>query len=100
MAPNIYCCGAGTAADTEAVTGTFCVLWQRLELCLIVHCFPIETGAHTYLFVLHFYCCDGYLLRYGKLPIAHYEAQTQEIGRRNNHSLITLYMMEREFRIC
>lgn len=22
MAPNIYCCGAGTAADTEAVTGT------------------------------------------------------------------------------
>lgn len=23
MAPNIYCCGAGTAADTEAVTGTF-----------------------------------------------------------------------------
>jgi hypothetical protein len=21
MAPNIYCCGAGTAADTEAVTG-------------------------------------------------------------------------------
>lgn len=27
MAPNIYCCGAGTAADTEAVTGEnkFCV---------------------------------------------------------------------------
>ena len=23
IAPNIYCCGAGTAADTEAVTGTF-----------------------------------------------------------------------------
>lgn len=23
MAPNIYCCGAGTAADTEAVTGDF-----------------------------------------------------------------------------
>lgn len=22
MAPNIYCCGAGTAADTEAVIGT------------------------------------------------------------------------------
>ncbi|KAG6673430.1 hypothetical protein I3842_16G112000 [Carya illinoinensis] len=21
MAPNIYCCGAGTAADTEAITG-------------------------------------------------------------------------------
>lgn len=26
MAPNIYCCGAGTAADTEAVTGTFKLL--------------------------------------------------------------------------
>ena len=24
IAPNIYCCGAGTAADTENVTGTFC----------------------------------------------------------------------------
>ena len=24
MAPNIYCCGAGTAADTEAVTGIVC----------------------------------------------------------------------------
>ncbi|KAF4373304.1 hypothetical protein F8388_010404, partial [Cannabis sativa] len=23
MAPNIYCCGAGTAADTEAVTGIY-----------------------------------------------------------------------------
>ncbi|KAA8514797.1 hypothetical protein F0562_017976 [Nyssa sinensis] len=23
MAPNIYCCGAGTAVDMEAVTGTF-----------------------------------------------------------------------------
>lgn len=22
IAPNIYCCGAGTAADTESVTGT------------------------------------------------------------------------------
>ena len=22
IAPNVYCCGAGTAADTEAVTGT------------------------------------------------------------------------------
>ena len=21
IAPNVYCCGAGTAADTEAVTG-------------------------------------------------------------------------------
>lgn len=26
MAPNIYCCGAGTAADTEAVTGK----WEYL----------------------------------------------------------------------
>ena len=23
IAPNIYCCGAGTAADTENVTGAF-----------------------------------------------------------------------------
>jgi 20S proteasome subunit beta 2 len=24
IAPNIYCCGAGTAADTENVTGVLC----------------------------------------------------------------------------
>jgi len=23
IAPNIYCCGAGTSADTENTTGTF-----------------------------------------------------------------------------
>lgn len=27
MAPNIYCCGAGTAADTEAVTGTHHIMF-------------------------------------------------------------------------
>ncbi|MQM10947.1 hypothetical protein Taro_043845 [Colocasia esculenta] len=32
MAPNIYCCGAGTAADTEAVTGSFSPLLALL-LC-------------------------------------------------------------------
>ncbi len=25
IAPNIYCCGAGTAADTENVTGAFLI---------------------------------------------------------------------------
>ena len=28
IAPNIYCCGAGTAADTENVTGTSS--WLRI----------------------------------------------------------------------
>ncbi|XVF13996.1 hypothetical protein REPUB_Repub09cG0018600 [Reevesia pubescens] len=35
MAPNIYCCGAGTAADTEAVTATkamFQLLWYLVVL--------------------------------------------------------------------
>lgn len=36
MAPNIYCCGAGTAADTEAVTGTFCVLYDGTGMLLFV----------------------------------------------------------------
>lgn len=31
MAPNIYCCGAGTAADTEAVTGTLSVISVSLQ---------------------------------------------------------------------
>lgn len=29
IAPNIYCCGAGTAADTENVTGTACQAISR-----------------------------------------------------------------------
>lgn len=32
MAPNIYCCGAGTAADTEAVTGAQFLLLDFLGL--------------------------------------------------------------------
>lgn len=32
LAPNIYCCGAGTAADTEAVTG------KCLDSCLVMWC--------------------------------------------------------------
>jgi len=36
MAPNIYCCGAGTAADTEAVTGTLLVaFFAPYLLCTI-----------------------------------------------------------------
>ncbi|CAH8266905.1 unnamed protein product [Arabidopsis lyrata] len=39
MAPNIYCCGAGTTADTEAVTDMVKALkdakeWQNAQLAL------------------------------------------------------------------
>ena len=30
IAPNIYCCGAGTAADTENVTGKLCAFLLEL----------------------------------------------------------------------
>ena len=33
ISPNIYCCGAGTAADTEAVTGEL-LLW-RIFACFL-----------------------------------------------------------------
>lgn len=36
MAPNIYCCGAGTAADTEAVTGIY--IDQTLNLIVVLAC--------------------------------------------------------------
>lgn len=34
IAPNVYCCGAGTAADTENVTGRLCLspITQSLPL--------------------------------------------------------------------
>ena len=32
IAPNIYCCGAGTAADTEALTGkTLCITIRNIN---------------------------------------------------------------------
>ena len=37
IAPNIYCCGAGTAADTENVTGA----------CLQPGCLRHLLGRHT-----------------------------------------------------
>ena len=37
IAPNIYCCGAGTAADTENVTGA----------CLQSGCLGHLSGRHT-----------------------------------------------------
>ncbi len=38
IAPNIYCCGAGTAADTENVTGA----------CLQLGCLGHLCGRHTW----------------------------------------------------
>jgi hypothetical protein len=32
LAPNIYCCGAGTAADTENVTGESHFIWHSSNL--------------------------------------------------------------------
>jgi len=37
MAPNIYCCGAGTAADTEAVTGIFLVVFLEKIRHVVVY---------------------------------------------------------------
>jgi hypothetical protein len=37
MAPNIYCCGAGTAADTEAVTGIFLVVFLEKIRNVVVY---------------------------------------------------------------
>ena len=36
IAPNIYCCGAGTAADTEAVTGMHIIYFSMSHLFLIL----------------------------------------------------------------
>jgi hypothetical protein len=76
MAPNIYCCGAGTAADTEAVTGTFrknlgvvLVLCRTLYLkcwmhnCLHLFSFSNVTKANAMQWCLH-------LCRHGQLTAA------------------------------
>ena len=48
IAPNIYCCGAGTAADTENVTGVaraqFCGLLMVPGMWTVVK--SLLTGVH------------------------------------------------------
>ena len=48
MAPNIYCCGAGTAADTEAVTGICFKCIFLLLLCLMDSCIWIIFSVAWY----------------------------------------------------
>ncbi|KAK6160345.1 hypothetical protein DH2020_003726 [Rehmannia glutinosa] len=52
MAPNIYCCGAGTAADTEAVTGIITLILSHVVLIAI-------TSALCYCF---WYACNLFYL--------------------------------------
>ena len=46
IAPNIYCCGAGTAADTEQVTGLFVVYKSHFILFLIIFVFFLFFSMH------------------------------------------------------
>ena len=49
MAPNIYCCGAGTAADTEAVTGKSGLLFtlvMLLAVCVVAAHFCALLNVH------------------------------------------------------
>jgi len=45
MAPNIYCCGAGTAADTEAVTGTFRIIFRCSVVLALCRTLYLNTGC-------------------------------------------------------
>ena len=51
MAPNIYCCGAGTAADTENVTGMIASELEllRLRTCLVLR--QLATNAPVAFFM-------------------------------------------------
>ena len=74
MAPNIYCCGAGTAADTEAVTGIFELCSMRkpimqlfMMLLLLTHIQLCLFNCYSYLILfLH----DGALYRHGQFTTA------------------------------
>lgn len=54
MAPNIYCCGAGTAADTEAVTGIRSFTFIRL--CSLVTHDHLRGGSSISLRMSKFFC--------------------------------------------
>lgn len=67
MAPNIYCCGAGTAADTEAVTGS--LLFYYFTFLFVVLGPELLTSKICFI-ALH---CLSYLLlwlfpRHGQFP--------------------------------
>lgn len=56
MAPNIYCCGAGTAADTEAVTGIINLILSLIGVELDI-AFPHIILATTICFFVMFSVC-------------------------------------------
>jgi hypothetical protein len=48
IAPNIYCCGAGTAADTENVTGARTACACLHSLCALqAPCLPASLEAES-----------------------------------------------------
>jgi hypothetical protein len=65
LAPNISCCGAGTAADTENVTGTHLPLYSihlpsggnAIRLFQVLHSFsiPFFFTSSSFIFLLHFH---------------------------------------------
>ena len=70
IAPNIYCCGAGTAADTENVTGKLCSCllssWGRFskveqaqQFCCCRACVSRQ----------HSFCCRYGVLRAGAAQV-------------------------------
>ena len=63
MAPNIYCCGAGTAADTEAVTGMSSLTLRNHNLIDIIMWCSTEFDALVILVYVS-------LFRYGQLTAA------------------------------
>lgn len=62
IAPNIYCCGAGTAADTENVTGKLCAFllssWGRLQQSEAAQqmCCCLACVSHQPFLVLQAWC--------------------------------------------
>ena len=61
MSPNIYCCGAGTAADTEGVTGScksthLFPHYQPATPSFLSFCFFSIPLPVWYVLLFHFYC--------------------------------------------
>jgi len=104
MAPDFYCCGAGTAADTEAVTGFQSGMWSLFKSLPYCSCLSLNvqlivsiTSLASWLLVIRYiyFLAESASGPYGPRIKSWYSDKTSSIERLAIFSLIREWQFEK-----